>query len=72
MLNYGGNERLLTLKAKGGIMFFTIVRPARVYRGLVIVSAERDSRANRDVFVKEYKYGQFQQTEGGQNETPSS
>jgi hypothetical protein len=57
MLNY--NDKLLTLKAKGGIMFFTIVRPTRVYRGLVIVSAERDNRCNRDVFVKEYKYTQI-------------
>jgi hypothetical protein len=57
-------ERLQVLMEKGGMMFFTIDRPMRVYRGMVALSPVKNNFRNRDVFIKEYKYT----LQGGQNE----
>lgn len=55
---YPENSQVATLQEKGGIMFFSVERPERVYRGAVILSKTLNSHRTRIVCMKEYKYRQ--------------
>jgi len=46
----------LTLASKGGIMFFTVEREAKVYRGAVLLSPVADGQRTRIVCMKVYRY----------------
>jgi len=46
----------LTLQAKGGVMFFTVERSDRLYRGAVLLSPVADGQRTRIVCVKVYRY----------------
>lgn len=49
-------QRLLSLRAKGGIMFFTIQRQARLYKGTIMLSPVQNCYQRRAVYIKEYRY----------------
>lgn len=66
MTPYTKDQRLETLQTKGGMMFFTIVRPSCVYRGLIVLSPVSNDRYNKDVFIKEYKFNPVLKSQGGQ------
>lgn len=55
MENYLGDPRIAALYAKGGIMFFDIERPERVFRGMVLLSPVNNEHRRRAVYIKEYK-----------------
>lgn len=56
--NSGGydSQRLTKLRAKGGIMFFVIERPCRLYKGTVMLSPVENCYQRRAVYIREYKY----------------
>lgn len=56
--NSGGydNQRLTKLRARGGIMFFVIERPCRLYKGTVMLSPVENCYQRRAVYIREYKY----------------
>jgi len=58
MIPYTKEERLALLQQKGGIMLFTIVRPARIYRGFIILSPLINNRRIKNLVIKEYKYAE--------------
>lgn len=60
------SQRLMKLRARGGIMFFTIERPSRLYKGTVMLSPVENCYQRRAVYVREYKYKE------ARNETKSS
>jgi len=55
MNTYSEAQRLSLLLEKGGMMFFSIEKPARLYRGVIVLTAVKDNHRNRDVFIKEIK-----------------
>ena len=50
----------ITLAAKGGIMFFTVERQDRVYRGAVLLSPVAGGQRTRIVCTKVYRYKEVQ------------
>jgi len=67
---YNQNLKLKTLYAKGGLLFFTIERSTRLYRGTILLSPVKDNRQKRAVYIKEYlKKNVTPDNIGGQNET---
>lgn len=65
MDNCPENYRLNTLISKGGVMFFTIEKPERVYSGMIILSPVKHNYRRRAVYIKEYKYNEFKGNLGG-------
>lgn len=59
--------RLKVLQSKGGVMFFAIEKPDRLYRGMIWLSRVREHYRRRIVCMKAYKI-----KKGGLNETPLS
>lgn len=51
---------IATLQAKGGIMFFTVERQDKVYRGAVLLSAVANGQRTRIVCMKIYRYKEVQ------------
>ena len=49
-------QRLLALRAKGGIMFFSIQGPNRLYKGTVMLSPIENYCQRRAVYIREYRY----------------
>jgi len=58
MIPSAQEEKLALLQQKGGIMVFTIVRPERVYRGIIILSPVVNNHRKKNVIIKEYKYAE--------------
>ena len=56
--NSGGqdSQRLEKLRARGGVMFFVIERPSRLYKGTVMLSPVENCYQRRAVYIREYKY----------------
>jgi hypothetical protein len=61
--SYSDDERLALLQQKGGIMVFTIVRPERVYRGIIILSPVVDNHRTKNIIIREYKYADSAETQ---------
>ena len=51
-------QRLMNLRAKGGIMFFVIERQNRLYKGTIMLSPLVNSCQRRAVYVREYTYNE--------------
>lgn len=64
MNNNPGNTSLNTLISKGGVMFFTVEKPQRVYRGMIVLSAVKHNYRRRAVYIKEYNYDEFKGSGG--------
>ena len=58
MIPSAQEEKLALLQQKGGIMVFTIVRPERVYRGIIILSPVVNNHRTKNVIIREYKYAE--------------
>jgi hypothetical protein len=57
MYNQADNLDLATLRAKGGVMLFTIIRLERVYKGMVLLSPlSPNHQRTRMVCMKVYRY----------------
>jgi hypothetical protein len=50
------SQRLTKLRARGGIMFFVIERPCRLYKGTIMLSPVENCYQRRAVYIREYKY----------------
>lgn len=59
-------QRLMNLRAKGGIMFFVIEKQNRLYKGTIMLSPVVNCYQRRAVYVREYIYKEVR------NETESS
>lgn len=66
MDNNPGNSRLDTVISKGGVMFFTVEKPQRVYSGMIVLSPVRHNYRRRAVYIKEYNYDEFKGSLGGE------
>ncbi len=47
---------LATLQAKGGMMFFTVERQDKLYKGAVLLSPVANAHRTRIVCMKVYRY----------------
>jgi hypothetical protein len=56
MAPYYNNQNITTLQDKGGVMLFTIEKPDRCYRGMVLLSSVKDAQRTRIVCMKQYRY----------------
>lgn len=56
MNNYTHNHKLTALRNKGGIMFFTIQRQDRLYKGTIMISPVENCCQRRAVYIREYRY----------------
>lgn len=45
-----------TLSSKGGIMLFTIERPDRLYKGIILLSPAKGDHHNRIICMREYRH----------------
>ena len=49
------NQSLTKLRAKGGIMFFSIEKPARLYKGTILLSPIENCFQKKAVYIREYR-----------------
>lgn len=56
MNSYSYSQKLMALKSKGGIMFFTIQRQNRLYKGTIMLSPVENCCQKRAVYIREYRY----------------
>lgn len=55
MKTYTEEARLKTLESKGGVMYFLVEKPDRIYRGMVLLSPAHNHNRKRIVCMKVYK-----------------
>ena len=69
------NSKFTSLRNKGGMMFFTIQRPTRFYKGTILLTPVEDCHQKRAVYIREYRYTSSindSNSTGGANETQES
>lgn len=53
-MNTPVNSKISALQSKGGIMFFTIERHPKLYKGTIMLSPVKNQCQRRAVYIKEY------------------
>ncbi len=49
------NGKSEALRIKGGMMFFAIERPERLYKGTILLAPAKNDLQRRTIYIKEYR-----------------